>query len=287
MKQASPELIALLNSGQFEKADLYTLTLRGGQVLRFTNADKDLSWMGNDFPMGIIVDRGRIQDVMGLDTSTLELTLSVSSSDIVDQFTINGVPLIQFISRKGLDGANLKLEQAFMASWETPIVGTVIRFAGRLNSVPQVEGLSAQLTISSWALLLNANYPVEVYQEGCMWTVYNKGCGLDEEDFTYNLTTVSGSDRDTVVVATGGGANFQQGRIRFTSGANNGLSRTVKSSTSTTFEIIPPLPFAPTSGDTFKASYGCDLSHSTCKNRFNNLARNKSTPFVPVPETSL
>lgn len=287
MRSVSTDLLNLLNTRRFERTDLYTLTLRGGTVIRWTSADKQMTFAGNTFERGPIIQRERIQDVVGLETSSLDMTLSVKSADPSDQYSINGVPLIEFISRQGLNGANLKLEKAFFPSWEDPVTGTILRFSGKVTAISGVSGLSAKLIVSSWALLLNVNYPVEVYQAGCMWTVYNEGCGLDELAFASVKTVGSGSTTTRVVVPSGGGASYQQGRILFLTGPNTGLSRTVRSSDSTSFEVIPPLPVAPASGNTFRASFGCDLSHGTCETRFNNLGRFKGTPFVPIPETSI
>jgi uncharacterized phage protein (TIGR02218 family) len=282
MKNASAPLKTLLATGRFEKADVYTVTLKGGIIVRWTDADRQITY-GNPFLLGPIIKRGTISDKMGLETSTLDLTLSAR-----DDTVVNSVPLIQFIKGRGLDGANIKLERVFMPTWEDPVTGGVIRFAGRVTSVGEIAGVSAKLTVSSWAHLLNVNYPPNVYQAGCMHTVYDAGCGLAEATFQTSFTCTTGSTTSLVKATAGGsGTVFDQGRIKFTSGANNGLSRTIKSQASGNFDIIPPLPVAPAAGDTFLASQGCDLTTGTCTTRFNNLLRFKGTPYVPVPETAI
>jgi hypothetical protein len=49
MKTASPALLALLASGQFCYAELFTLTLANGTVLRWTGADTALVYGGHAF----------------------------------------------------------------------------------------------------------------------------------------------------------------------------------------------------------------------------------------------
>jgi hypothetical protein len=46
MKTASPALLALLASGRFVRADLWTITLNGGTVLRWTSHDLPISYGG-------------------------------------------------------------------------------------------------------------------------------------------------------------------------------------------------------------------------------------------------
>jgi uncharacterized phage protein (TIGR02218 family) len=87
---------------------------------------------------------------------------------------------------------------------------------------------------------------------------------------------------------TGQAGDYAQGRIVFTSGANAGIARAVKSNDAAgNFNLISPLPAMPAPGDAFTAYKGCDLTMGTCSGRFNNLGRFKGTPFVPQPETAL
>lgn len=286
MKQATPELITLLNSGSFEREDLYTITLRGGSTIRFTSGDRDIRWGGNTYPSGsILVDRDHITDTLGLDTSTLGLSLSIR--DLSSPFLVGGVPLIRFISGGGLNGASLKLEKAFSPSLMADPTGVIIRFAGKILSIDSISELTAHLTVSSWSSLLNVNYPVDIYQSGCMWVVYSPGCGLLESSFRSSTTSLSGSNQSRVLTPSLGGADYNQGRMKFTSGANTGISRTIRLSTPGVFDLIAPLPSAPALGDSLEVSFGCDLLHTTCASRFNNQLRFKGTPFIPTPEASL
>ena len=98
--------------------------------------------------------------------------------------------------------------------------------------------------------------------------------GLHNATFNTNLTQADGY--------------FDQGQITFTSGANNGLSRLIKSfkHTSGAITLATPLPTAPAAADTFTALPGCDLSMATCTSKFSNLLHFRGTPFVPTPETA-
>lgn len=283
MKSASPELVALLNSGVFVRADLWTITLNGGGVVRWTSHDQDLYANGHWYMSGPNIQRGSIGEKRGVEVAELSVTI-----DAIDSDTINGVPVIRFISQHGLDGASVKLERAYAPDWASAITGTVIRFAGKVTSVDPIIGGSAELTVSSWLVLLNTNMPRNHFQVGCMRTLYDAGCGVNPASFSASGTVSAAGTGSFGSGLTGVEGYYSQGRVLFTSGANNGVSRTVKfNATDGRFTLVRPLPAPAAIGDTFTAFAGCDLAQATCKNKFNNLTRFKGTPYVPVPTTAL
>lgn len=106
-------LAAFLNSAtQGYLADLYTITLSGGQVLRYTNADQAVTVNGNTFTCGPVMRRGKTKLSVGINVDSLDVTLSPGSSGLD---AVNGVPLLQFVARGGLDGAQLLLQRAYAA----------------------------------------------------------------------------------------------------------------------------------------------------------------------------
>lgn len=284
MKAASGPLLALLATSQFVRADLWTLTLNGGGVVRWTSHDTPLSYGGNTFALGPMIQRGTISEKVGVEVATLDLTITANEDDL-----INGTALIPFIAKRGLDGATLKLERAYAPDWSDPIVGTVIRFAGKITSIGSIIGSTVNLTVSSWLVLLNSNMPRNQCQAGCMRTLYDAGCGVNPASFSNTGTvTVAGTQGFTASGLSGTDGYYSQGRIVFTSGPNAGLTRTVKTSLATgAITLIQPLPVAAAVGNTFTAYAGCDLAESTCIAKFSNRARFKGTPFVPLPTTSL
>lgn len=287
MKSASPALVALLNSGlDFVMADLWTITLSGGAVLRWSGVDIPITTGGNTYALGPVIARSAITEKRGLEVATLEVTIHAGDDDL-----INGFPIIGFIAKHGFDGAAIRLDRAFAADWNSPIAGTIWRFGGRVTSVGSVQDSTATLTVSSSTILLNVNVPPNLYQAPCLHAVYDGGCGLAQASFAATGTVTaspapSPSAFDTSL--TPAANHFAQGRIVFTSGVNAGLARTVRSNDAGgAFLIIPPLPAPPASGDAFTAYPGCDKTQGTCLTKFNNLSRFKGAPYVPTPETAL
>lgn len=283
MKSASPALLALLATGNFVKCDLWTITLSGGNVVRWTSHDQQVSFGGNIYAKGPIIERGSVTEKVGLEVSTMEMNIIGTFSDL-----INGVPVIQFISSHGFDGSNVRLDRAFAADWSSPIVGSINKFSGRVTSVHSIKGAEAMLTVSSWMILLNAGAPRNLFQSGCLRTLYDAGCGLLPDNFKATGSASSGTKSSFSSSVSNAADYFSQGRVVFSTGPNAGVSRMIATyDGSGNFTVIPELPFPVSSGDQFSVYAGCDLAMGTCLSKFNNLSKFRGTPFVPLPTAAL
>ena len=84
MKAASPELIALLSgTDQFVMADLYTITLVGGSVLRYSAAPTALSANGYTFALGPKFERSKTKVVIGTQVDELEVRIYTEPTDLI------------------------------------------------------------------------------------------------------------------------------------------------------------------------------------------------------------
>ena len=102
-------LAAFLNSAvQCYMADLFTITLSGGAVLRYTSADVAVTVNGSTFAVGPLIRRGKTKLSIGISVDTLDLSINAGPA-----VTVNGVPMLQFIAAGGLDGATVLLERVF------------------------------------------------------------------------------------------------------------------------------------------------------------------------------
>jgi uncharacterized phage protein (TIGR02218 family) len=149
----------------------------------------------------------------------------------------------------------------------------------------------ADFTVKSRIEELNKNFPPEQFQPGCRHTVYDQRparCGLDRENFRADSAVTSGSTRTLIHCGLADAAGwFALGDMTFLTGANAGVTRTIKSYSPGVLELALPLLADPVVGDGFKAYPGCDKLKTTCFSKFNNLANFGGQPFIPVPETVL
>jgi hypothetical protein len=91
---------------------------------------------------------------------------------------------------------------------------------------------------------------------------------------------------------------FSDGIIKFTSGANNGLSMEVRAWDGTTIYLFEGMPFDLQVGDTFLIEPGCNLTINDCANKFalvpligggttasaangGNIVNFRGEPFIP------
>lgn len=281
MKSASPTLIALLDSGTFLMAELFTITLKSGTVLRYTDADAALTYGGHSFAP-FPLSRGTTRLGVGIQVDTMALTLFGGADT-----TVAGSPLPALAASGGFDGARVLVERAFMATFGDTTPGTVHIFEGRVAQA-KPSRTAVELTVNSETELLNIKLPRNVYQTGCRHTLFDAGCTLDKLLWGSPGEVQSGATA-TVIPSDLGNADgyFTLGTVEFTSGANSGLKRTVKLFAGSAFTLVPALPVAPAAGDTFDAYPGCDKRQQTCNSKFSNKANFGGQPFVPRAEAAV
>ncbi len=277
-------LITWLQSAtEIRMADLYTIALKSGTVLRYTTWDTSLNVLGNLFLTGPPhLQRSRIEEKIALEATSLELEIAASTSD-----TISGVPILQMIAAGPFDGAMVKIERLFMDSSGVQI-GTVVRFSGIVGAIDEIQRASAKLTVDALVSLLDQQLPALVLQPNCTNTLFDARCGLVKASFGENLSAQAGSTVNKLISnSIKPDQYYDNGQLVFTSGANNGLVKAVKQYVGQQFFFNSPLPFVPSAGDGFTAYPGCDKTQNTCTNKFANLQNFEGFPFVPAPETAI
>lgn len=314
----SPALITLFNNVVDEGAPLfvwriYTITLFGGGVLRFTDADFDIKAVASTGPLNIAGQTYSASSVridtkqsktqahwkIGLDTDQYVLAVMprpfepVSGEAFPDQ--IGGVPWLQAAQAGALDAADFQVDECYfgaLPTWPMPTggakpVGCKTIFAGVVAEVDTTNAI-AILTVNDYRSLLSYSMPRNYYEAQCRHTLFDVGCTLSAASYAVPATVGAGSTA-AAIVAPGlatpqGSRSYTLGRIVFTSGQNQTFQRTVKSwDGSFTLSLLNPLPYVPAPGDTFTAYPGCDKLLTTC-NAFNNVINYGGQPFIPPPE---
>lgn len=282
MIPATQALIDLLNtSDTFLMADLFTFVTQGGQTLRYTSADIDLAIDGYSY-LAFCLERGNIRQVAGIQVDTLSVTFFPSDTDY-----LGNVPFLHGVSKGMLDGAEFTLHRAFFSpDWQT-YVGKILRFSGRVSDIEDFTRSAVPITIKSDLEILNTKMPRNIYQPSCRRTLFDSGCGVSKAAFAANSTVTAGSTATQINCGLAQAAGwFTMGSVTFTSGANSGVSRTVKSYGPGVLVFSLPLPYLPAVGDTFTAYAGCDRLKTTCEAKFNNLLRFSGEPYIPAAETA-
>ncbi|SEJ56150.1 DUF2163 domain-containing protein [Frateuria terrea] len=286
MKSISADFKTMLTSSkQLMVADLYTLTLLSGTVLYYTDAPQNITYGGHIFlaaqsSSGVPgFGRGPIKLSIGLQVESLEVDVFYDGDTLIMGKTPGA-----FANAGGFDGARVKVDKFLTPSLTDTSRGIVNLFTGTVADVSAGSG-KVSLNVSSDLVYLSAAFPRNYFLPQCNHALFDAGCGLVKSSFA-----VSGSvDSGTVTTITDAGLTqaadyFAQGYIVITSGANAGLTRSVKSFSGGVLSLLYPLPGACAAGDTFTAYPGCDKTQSTCSAKFANLSRFRGFPYVPTPE---
>ena len=190
----------LQTATEIRMADLYTITLKSGTALRYTTWDTNLTVLGNTFLTGSpSIQRTAIEEKLGMDVSTIEVTLQANITDLV-----NGVPILQAIGLGLWDGAAFRIDRLFMDSSGNQI-GTVIRFSGFIGPVDELSRSYVKFTANSGTDLLNMQLPQIILQPGCTNTLFDARCGLNKASFADNNTVQPGSTVNKII------STFRQG----------------------------------------------------------------------------
>lgn len=273
----------LQSATEIRMADLYTITLKSGTALRYTTWDANLTVLGNTFLTGPPnIARSAIEEKLGMDVATLEITIEASLTD-----TLNGMPILQAIGQGFFDGAAFRIDRLFMDSASNQI-GTVVRFSGFIGALDELTRSSAKLTVNAGTAYLSMQLPALILQPGCTNTLFDARCGLAKTSFADSLVVQAGSTANKIITTSARpDGYFDNGRLVFTSGPNNGLVKAVRQYMGGMMSFNSPLPFAPSAGDAFTAYPGCDKTQATCTTKFSNLVNFEGFPYVPAPETAI
>ena len=282
MKSTNATLLALLATGQVTKCELYAFALADATTLRYTTADTPIVADSATWNLGMQIERGNVTQKVGLEVQTLGLRLTPQT----DHPGGPGLTCAQIKERR-LEAARVTMFKAFLGplGWIT-----VNWFQGRVADV-EVGRFSAGLMVNSDTELLNVAMPRNIVQMGCVHTLFDAGCALPMFGAFSTTLTVTATGPNNLLTFTTGATQandyFALGRIKWLTGANAGRTHTVRSYTNSAgrITVVNPMKFVPQVGDQCDAFAGCDKRQITCQNKFNNIARFRGYPFVPVPET--
>jgi uncharacterized phage protein (TIGR02218 family) len=283
MRTVSPALIAFLNtSTEFIMVDLFTFVLKNGVTLRYSTAGTIINFGGfNWLPAPAGLTRSKVRWVTGVEVDTLDVSFPADESIVV-----NSIPMLRAAVLGMFDNAKVTLSRLYMSDWNTP-VDSILLFTGNVAK-PVIQRTVLHLTIKSDLDKLNMQMPQNLYQSACLHTLYDIGCAVNVNTYMYSgtVTTVTSN---AIFGGTGSFVDgyFQMGAVKFTSGANEGLTRTVKSYLSGVIYATNPFPFDVQASDSFILTPGCDkLRNGDCANKYNNVINFKGFEYIPVPETA-
>lgn len=306
MKDIPATLVRFLaGRTSFIFANLYTFALVNGITLRWTDQQYDLTipqitgdpltWIAQDvMPSGLT-----FKSSIGLaaDQQTIDLVYAPPSS--ASPSLVGTVPIAQALLQGQFDGATVRRSVAIYDTYDdalpvgwgdiTPLgvayPGHSTLFYGLVSTIQSIGKVEAKLSAKSQLMLLDVDMPRNYWQSSCQHVFCDAGCTLSRAAFTASGTVGAGATK-TRVPWTGSATTYTLGTITFVTGANAGVTATVKQADASGLTLAFPLVNTPAGGDTFTATQGCDKTMTRCT-ALGNLLNFDGFPFVPVPETAV
>ncbi|MCW6509829.1 DUF2163 domain-containing protein [Lichenifustis flavocetrariae] len=274
MKALSAPLAAHLASGSTTMAYCWRVTRHDGIVLGFTEHDRDLVYAGTTFAASTGFSASQIEQSLGLSIDNMNAEGALSSAAITDADILAG----------RYDDATVEL---FWVNWSDPSMGITIA-AGNIGEVKR-QGVAFSAEFRSIANRLNQKIG-QTYERTCSAKLGDSRCKIDLTSAAYGGSCVAetaGLTAQIIAAGLSGYAKdwFSGGTLRFTSGANTGLTFELKAHLRTSgvdlLEMWMPTPFPVAIGDTATVTAGCRKTFAVCKSKFDNHVNFRGYPHIP------
>ena len=267
MKFANTALLTILNSGngQFIYADLWKIALRTGLTLYYTDWGANVTQGGVTYlSTTSLVSESKYKLQRGLAVDECDLTMNPSSND-----SVGGVSFIKAVTNGMFDRAVVTKYRQFMSAAEAqkvpvvnPAANALLLFLGEISDW-EMTNMAIDFKIKSMLNLLNIQMPRRQYQPTCGFVFGDSNCTKNRSALVVSGSATLASTSSTIITGlTNTAGYFNNGVLTFTSGANVGVIRTVKSYQNGTFTLVAPFPNPVSVGDSFSATPGCNKNYA-------------------------
>lgn len=265
-------------------ADLWTITLTNGTVLRYTDGDTAVVYGGNTFAP-LVFTAGDYQGRLGAEVSSFEMTMQPGTVQV------GGLPMLTVARFGGFDRARVKVERAFGAtSYPSAPSEVVLVFSGVVMEV-EPASVSLVLVVKSLVAIMDEPIPRRTVTPACPFILGDADCQVVMTSWTTARTIAAGTT-ETVLVISSSTTNAEAGgTVEITSGPYTGQRRLVRSVAGTSITLETPLPGVPANGNGVTLRAGCAKTRVACRDKFSNYngaailpgLRHGGCPQAPLP----
>jgi uncharacterized phage protein (TIGR02218 family) len=311
MKRLMPSsLITFLQTNKnCLKADLFIITLPTGTIMYLCEGPQNITvpyrtngWSGatQTFLSSTYGrwERGAITSEAGFNCNSNTMTLTCIAQQLTP-YPGMSIGLLNAAMRSLFDATTVTVLTAYMPlnNYGNVSAGVETKFVGTITKITNINRTKVEFECSDPMYLLDMKIPTRLFQASCPWSFADNNCNLSAPDYTIAFTAASGSTQYLLIPTssfTQPAGYFTQGVVKCTSGANNGLSQTVKLHAAGNLNISAPWIMPITVGDTFSVIYGCNKTMSACSGTTtaagvatNNLINFGGTPYVPPASSAV
>lgn len=269
------ELYDHLGNGTTSVCRAWALTRRDGEVLGFTDHDRDLQFAGIRFRASAGLTARALQQSTGLSVDNSEALGALSDAAIREADILAG----------RYDGAEI---QAWLVNW-ADVAQRVLQFRGSLGEITRAGG-AFRAELRGLAERLNMAQG-RVYHRQCAAVLGDKACGFNRlQPGYFTEIPVEVAERGTIfrfaALSEFSDRWFERGRLVVLSGAAKDLTAIVKldrlaADGTRSLELWQALPDGILAGDMLRLEAGCDKRMATCAQKFNNFLNFRGFPHVP------
>ena len=282
MKVIGASLLNRLTTGTGHFCRLFTLTRADGVIFRFTDHDQDISFGGDLYRRDNALSIANISIASGTNITASNCSFIFDEASGIDPLdVVRGV----------YDSARLKVS---WIDWEFPAYGEAIVLVGNLGVITLTNKRVGEFEIKG--ILNKGDMRIGLYYTAeCTADFGDHRCQYALAGVTHTGTITSVLSRTKFLATLSSNqidGYFSLGVLTWTGGDNNGKSMEVlnqfaASVTEDQITIALEMPEDPQVGDTFSIVAGCDKRIATCISKFNNVANNRSYPFVPGSDNTI
>ncbi len=274
MRTIDPALQAHLDAGATSLCQCLKIEARDGEILGFTDHDRDLTFEGVTYEAQSGFDASRLQSEAGYVPGNFEIAGALTSDRLSEARLRAGA----------YDHAGFTL---FLVNWQD----TSQRFLLRAGHLGEVSHGGIGFTAELRGLAQRLDEPKgRVFQYGCDAVLGDERCAVDLARAEFRgegiVTEVDGSSRFAADGLSGFlDGWFSGGVVTWQSGANEGQRRAVKQHRTlggvVTLSFWQAMGAAIVAGDMFAVTAGCDKQFATCRTKFANAANFRGFPHMP------
>ena len=270
-----------LDAGATHHCFCWQVTRSDGAAFGFTDHDQKLEFGSVTFEAETGLSPTAIEQSTGLNVDSMDVmgvlnSISIDEQDIAAGLYDNATIISYRVDWLNTDNRVILLQGS---------VGEVSR--GNMGFVAEIRGLAHELNQSSG----------RIYEPTCNADLGDVKCGIDLSGtspaghaYTISSTVTFVENKnsfraDQAVIQAVPNNWFSQGKVTWTSGANDGLEMEVKSHIQddayNTLLLWEPMPFNIEIGDAFTLHTGCDKSPDNCLNKFDNMINLRGFNLIP------